>query len=225
MVASEPPERYQGKTKLRDKAYESFIECLLTSRIVPGQFLSQRELVEVTGMPLGAIRELIPRLEADRLIETVPQRGMQVVAIDLKLVRDAFQLWIILEKAAAESFVETATDEEIRELAETHEDLMKRARQQVDQSLLVRARALEWELHNRFIETLNNAFVSEIHRVNSVKIQMIRNARGSLTERAALTSTEEQRAVIEALKARDAPGVVAAVEAHLEASLRRALGL
>ena len=34
-------------------------------------------------MSLGAIRELIPRLEADGLITTVPQRGMQIAHVDL----------------------------------------------------------------------------------------------------------------------------------------------
>ena len=51
----------------------------------PGQFISQRELVELTGLPLGAIRELVPRLEAEGLIKTVPQRGMLVAHVDVSL--------------------------------------------------------------------------------------------------------------------------------------------
>ena len=54
----------------RSEAYDSFTEHLLARNIRPGQFISQRELVEITGMPLGAIRELIPRLETDGLITT-----------------------------------------------------------------------------------------------------------------------------------------------------------
>ena len=61
--------------RLRDHAYSSFTEKLLSRDIQPGQIVSQRELVELTGMPLGAIREMIPRLEADGLIRTVPKRG------------------------------------------------------------------------------------------------------------------------------------------------------
>ena len=53
--------------KLREQAYESFTDRLLSQAIRPGQFISQRELVEITGMTLGAIRELVPRLEADGL--------------------------------------------------------------------------------------------------------------------------------------------------------------
>ncbi len=83
--------------KLRDRAYDSFTERLLSREIKPGQFISQRELVEITNMPLGAIRELIPRLEAEGLITTVPQRGMQVAHVDLNLIRNAYQFRMFLE--------------------------------------------------------------------------------------------------------------------------------
>ena len=54
--------------KLRERAYASFTERLLAREIKPGQFVTQRELVALTGLPLGAIREMIPRLEAEGLI-------------------------------------------------------------------------------------------------------------------------------------------------------------
>jgi len=109
--AREPP-------KLREKAYDSFTRHLLESAVRPGQFISQRELVELTGLPLGAIRELVPRLEAEGLIKTVPQRGMQVAHIDLTLIRDAYQFRLFLEKEAMALFVEAASPDTIAALAE-----------------------------------------------------------------------------------------------------------
>ena len=53
---------------LRERAYNAFTAHLLDRRLVPGQFVTQRELAELTGMPLGAIREMIPRLEAEGLL-------------------------------------------------------------------------------------------------------------------------------------------------------------
>ena len=61
---------------LREKAYASFTRHLLARDLKPGQFVSQRELVAFTGLPLGAIREIVPRLEAEGLLTTIPQRGM-----------------------------------------------------------------------------------------------------------------------------------------------------
>src|SRR5580658_2372347 len=83
--------------KLRDRAYESFRHHLLAMNLRAGQFISQRELVELTGLSLAAIREVIPRLEADGLIVTVPKRGLRIAAMDLKLVRNAFEVRRILE--------------------------------------------------------------------------------------------------------------------------------
>ena len=80
----------RSEIKLRERAYDVFTEQLLRSEIKPGQFVTQRELVALTGQSLGAIRELIPRLEAEGLIVTVPQRGLQILPLDITLIRNAF---------------------------------------------------------------------------------------------------------------------------------------
>ena len=96
---------------LRDQAYEGYTRSLLAREIAPGQFITQRELVEITGYPLGAIRELVPRLEAEGLIRTVPHRGMQVPQVDLNLIRNAFQFRLFMEEAAVRIFAREADDE------------------------------------------------------------------------------------------------------------------
>ena len=95
---------------LRARAYESFQQQIVDANIRPGQFISQRELMQLLGMPLGAVRELIPRLEAEGLLKTVPQRGLQVAHVDLKLINNAFQLRKLLEREAASRFVSTVSD-------------------------------------------------------------------------------------------------------------------
>ena len=55
------------KQSLRARAYENFRQQILKANVVPGQFVSQRELTQLLDMPLGAVRELIPRLEAEGL--------------------------------------------------------------------------------------------------------------------------------------------------------------
>jgi DNA-binding GntR family transcriptional regulator len=211
--------------KLREQAYERFTQQLMAARIRPGQFLSQRELVAVIGMPLGAVRELILRLEADRLIETLPQRGMQVASVDLKLVRNVFQLWMILARAAAAQLVQVASDAEIDDLAEAHAGLIARARRRIDARLVDEAKRLEWRLHDGLIAALGNEIVTDIYRVNRIKVELIRAERGRPAEEAVLLSLQQCRPLIEALKARDSARAVAAVEAQIEVLLRTALAL
>jgi DNA-binding GntR family transcriptional regulator len=211
--------------KLREKAYQSFTQNLLASKIRPGQFLSQRELVELMKMPLGAIRELIPRLEADGLIETVPQRGMQIANVDLKMVRNAFQFRMIIEKAAARHFVQTATDEKIEELAAAHKAILKRAEKKVDETLLADAQAVDWSLHESFVRCLGNDLIWNAYRVNSIKIRLIRLDRVLMTSKVLLPAMREHMVIIDALRSRSVAKVDEALDAHLDSALRRAIGL
>ena len=96
---SEGPASSHEALKLREQAYVGYTRSLLANEIKPGQFITQRELVAITGLPLGAIRELVPRLEAEGLIRTAPHRGMQVPQVDINLVRNAFQFRLFLEEA------------------------------------------------------------------------------------------------------------------------------
>jgi DNA-binding GntR family transcriptional regulator len=214
-----------AREKLREKAYRSFTSHLLAAHIRPGQFVSQRELVALTGLPLGAIRELIPRLEADGLLETVPQRGMQIANVDVKLIRNAFQLRLILEREAAARFAETAPDALIRELADAHEAILRRLRKGISRKLLEDAQRLDWHLHDTIIDGLENDIISSIYRVNSIKIRLIRLQRVLLTPALLSPAMEEHLALIAAFRRRDPRQAVRAIEHHLRHARGRALGM
>ena len=210
---------------LRAHAYSSFTRRLLARDIEPGQIVSQRQLVALTGMPLGAVREMIPRLEADGLIRTVPKRGLQVLSIDLALIRDAFQLRRLLEGEAFARYAETAPADEIAELAEAHRSIAAEARGGVDAGLLERAQRLDWSLHDRVVDALGNRIVSDIHRVNAIKIRLIRNADTRLLPELVLSVMDEHLSVLDALGARDPAAARAAIEAHIDGAKARALAV
>lgn len=209
----------------RSKAYDSFTEHLLARDIHPGQFISQRELVEITGMPLGAIRELIPRLETDGLITTVPQRGMQIAHIDLDLVRNAFQLRIFLELEAARLFTRQASDETLLALRKEHEDVLTAAADGITTTLLEHAQNVDWSLHDRIIDALDNEIISKIYKVNSVKIRLIRQERFRLTENLLQNVMHDHLAIIAAFEKRDPELAANCLRQHLENARGRALGL
>lgn len=211
--------------KLREQAYESFTRALLSLDLRAGQFVSQRELVALTAMPLGAIRELIPRLEADGLIRTVPQRGMQITNVDLKLIRNAFQLRMILEKEAAVQFALNASSEAIEKLADSHHDIVARAEKKVTPALLREAQEVDWRLHDMIIEAMGNEILTEIYRVNSIKIRLIRLERVLLNAEVLLPAMREHLSIIEAFRTRDPAAVGKAMEHHLTHARNRALGV
>lgn len=216
----------RAKTNLREKAYESFTERLLARDIRPGQFVSQRELVALTGLTLGAIRELIPRLEAEGLIKTVPQRGMQVAHVDLNLIREAFQLRLFLEREATAIFAAEVSSGVVAQLREEHESVLTAARAgPITAELVARAQAVDWNLHWTVISSLKNSIIADIYRVNSIKIRLIRQDQTLLSEAIVVPVMQEHLSIISAIETRDPTLAVAAMSAHITSAAGRALGL
>jgi DNA-binding GntR family transcriptional regulator len=205
-------------------AYESFSEKIMSAQIRSGQFVSQRELAEQLGLPLGAVREMIPRLEAARLIVTVPKRGLQVASVDLKLVRNAFQVRIMIECEAVRHFTRTATDQELDALEAAHRDILQRAEVAHDREALdADARAVDWGMHDRMVDAMGNDILSEIYRVNSLHVRLIRIDADRVVRARVLPAMQEHLVIIAALRKRNELAATAAMTAHIESSKQRVL--
>ncbi len=213
------------QTTLREKAYESFTHHLLARDVRPGQFISQRRLVEMTGLPLGAIREAIPRLEAEGLIKTVPQRGLQIAHIDINLIREAFQFRILLEKEAVANFTRTASDDAIAVLLKDHREIAELANSGNGSTELdARAQAVDWGMHDSFIDALGNSIISNAYRVNSIKMRLINQERFRIAGHVKSVMAEHL-AIIEAIQRRDVDEAVERLVAHIRSARDRALAV
>jgi len=213
-------------TSLRAKAYESFQQQIVRASIRPGQFISQRELMQLLGMPLGAVRELIPRLEAEGLLRTVPQRGLQIAHVDLKLINNAFQLRLLLEREAAVRFAATVSDADLAAIEDAHLRIVRRARSgDIDNDLLTDATTVDWGLHDLMIDALGNELISDVYRINSLRVRLIKLEASALSPEALLPAMEEHLWFIEALRRRDPEAVAQRLNHHIESAHRRVLGL
>jgi DNA-binding GntR family transcriptional regulator len=215
----------RAEMKLRERAYDAFTDHLLRAEIKPGQFVSQRELVALTGQPLGAIRELIPRLEAEGLIVTVPQRGLQILPVDLGLIRNAFQFRLILEREAVAAFTQSAADASIREIEDAHRAIVATAEEGVTPKLVAEAQRVDREFHERIIDDLGNDIISKAYRVNWIKVRLIRQSETSLDKDLVVPVMREHLAIIRAIAARRPAEAVAATAAHVMNARTRALRL
>lgn len=216
----------RSPSSLRARAYESFQQQIVQAHIRPGQFISQRELMQLLGMPLGAVRELIPRLEAEGLLRTVPQRGLQIAHVDLKLINNAFQFRLLLEREAATAFCTTVSDADLAAIEDAHRRIVQRAQAApVDDALLTDATTVDWGLHDLMIDALGNELISEAYRINSLRVRLIRLEGSALSAEALLPAMQEHLWFIEALKQRDPAAVARRLGHHIESARRRVLGL
>jgi DNA-binding GntR family transcriptional regulator len=211
MTGADDPARGGEPLKLREQAYEGYTRSLLAREIAPGQFITQRQLVEITGLPLGAIRELVPRLEAEGLIRTAPHRGMQVPQVDLTLVRNAFQFRLFLDPA------------EVAELRAAHEAILARHGQGDEKNLMEDAEAVDLRLHEAIIDHLGNEIVANAYRVNWIKIKLIRLSETRLYVPMIPQVIGEHLRIIAAIEARDPEAAARAMADHIEVARQRAI--
>jgi DNA-binding GntR family transcriptional regulator len=215
--------------KLSESAYLKFKQHLFAGDIMPGQFVSQRELVKLIDVPLGPVREALQRLEVEGLVQIVPQRGIQVIEASLRLIRDTYQVRMIIEKEATARYAESAGDDEIAQQEAAHREMLKRAETEgITDALLHDGQRVDWGLHNAIVEALGNAIVLKFHKINNDRIRLIRQAHGKFTLLTPATfgiAFGEHMAVIEACKNHDSAAAAEAMERHLATAMHRALGL
>lgn len=208
----------------RSRAYQGFRQQIIDARIRPGQFVSQRELMELLEMPLAAVRELIPRLEAAGLIKTVPQRGLQIASVDMKLIRNAWQVRAMVEREAVVNFSRIASPDTIARLIDEHERILQRAIQpRPDKDLERDAQAVDWGLHDQMVDAIGNEILAEIYRVNSLHVRLIRYDAESMRPVQVVPAMREHLEFLNALAIGDAEGAVVKMMSHIEHSKHRVL--
>jgi DNA-binding GntR family transcriptional regulator len=216
-----------GPASQRARAYQGFTQQILSGSIRPGQFVSQRELMTLLDMPLGAVREMIPRLEAGGLVKTVPQRGLQIAHVDLKLIRNAFQLRAMIEREAVRLFVRSVSAAELDEIEAAHKDILRRAQSAgvdaPDADLLDDAQSVDWGLHDRMVDAMGNEILSEIYRVNSLRVRLITLEQSVITPVRLIPAMEEHLRFIAALQQRDESAAIAGLEEHMDSARSRVL--
>ena len=98
-------------------------------------------------------------------------------------------------------------------------------RAKIDDHLLTDATTVDWGLHDLMIDTLGNELISDVYRINSLRVRLIKLEASTLSPEALLPAMEEHLWFIDALKRRDPEAVAQRLTHHIESAHRRVLGL
>ncbi len=211
---------------LSDLAYKRFKELLFEKVWKPGDFVSQSELVEKTGVQLSPMRDALQKLNAEGLVNITPRKGIQVTPASTKMIREVFQIRKIIEKEAVIYFVEHATSEIFDNLQATQNSLMERAKNENHPDTLSELMYLgEIELHSEIVNYMGNDLISSLYHLNADRIRLFRlDSDFPYTNVLVLTAFKEHIDVIEAMIRRESEKAVEKIDFHISMSLKRALG-
>ncbi len=103
---------------LMDVAYARLERMIVSGELQPGQWVSETQLMEASGLSRAPVRAAIQRLANQQLIRVFPRRGAQVCPIDYTLQFRALELRRVVERLMAASAAERANADQRREFAE-----------------------------------------------------------------------------------------------------------
>jgi DNA-binding GntR family transcriptional regulator len=199
---------------LKDRTYEDLKEMILSGRLKPGQRVAERDLGALLKVSRTPIREALGRLVQDGLVESRPQRGHFVQAIDGKAVEDLYELRELLELHAIKLAVRRATAEDFAELESLAETLRTYDRDETQGEAELRDAQTLHELIGRAARS--QPLLEMLKRVYD-RLQMFIWIDALYADEAALTR-REHREIIAAFKARDERKLAKLAREHLRRS-------
>ena len=102
---------------LRALALEKLRDAIVGFQFKPGDRLVERSLVEQLGVSRTVVREVLRHLEAEGLVESVPNQGPIVARLTESAAQQIYELRSILEAAAARACAESGSEEDFAKLA------------------------------------------------------------------------------------------------------------
>ena len=115
----------QVPAPLRQSVVGSIRDAILTGHYLSGERLPEKDLCDLTGVSRTLVREALRQLEAEKLVEVIPNRGPYVVTISAEVAKGIYQVREALEGLAAELFAKNASDADCLHLEDALEALKK----------------------------------------------------------------------------------------------------
>ncbi|MFC6589115.1 GntR family transcriptional regulator [Sulfitobacter pacificus] len=205
--------------------YQMFQAALLDGRLRPGQFVSQKDLGAMLNLSVGALREILPRLQSERLLLVQPKRGIQIPVVDLPMIRDAFQLRAALEREAVVQAVRKVEDAVLEEQRDRHEEILAQLAQSDGHHVPVDGQKVDEDLHSLLMNATENELLMQAHHLNTIRMRMIRLDRIKLTRITLPSAFADHLAIIDAILMRDKHRAIDAMDLHVANARDRAMEL
>ena len=183
----------------RDQAFERLRDAIITGHFTPGERLIERDLCEKMGVSRTSIREVLRRLEAERLIEVEPRRGPVVARVTRKQVAEIYEVRALLEAALVRRFTQKASEEDVAALRGIYEDL-RVVRETENVPGIV---DLTRRFTDHMMKVVDHELISDIHQKLIARISVLRVLAISLPGRLE-ESARELAIVMDAIERRDA---------------------
>ncbi|MBP1883777.1 GntR family transcriptional regulator [Sinorhizobium mexicanum] len=196
--------------------YKALLEGIRAGRIRPGDRIREEDVAQSLGVSRTPVREALQQLQARRLVEVAPGRGIVVVELNTQQVMELYAMREVLEGAAARFAAQHALPAEIAMMREL---LNEFDTAEGDAAELAR---INHALHRTIYEAARNRYMHEALNNLEDALSLLQNTTFSLPERHG-SASREHKAIVSAIESRDSEGAEAASRLHIREAQRSRL--
>ncbi len=185
-------------------------QAIVTLELEPGQVIDKGAICDRLGVSRFPVSEALARLQAEGLVDILPQRGSTVSLIR---IADVLEYMLIRKSLEAEA-VRVVTGNHSDELVETLQRSLsyQRAAVEIDDQFGFHERDLEF--HDIIFGDMRFTKVKAV--IEATRANLDRARRLILTPRRLSVTLAEHQAVVEGIAAGDAARASAAMRAHID---------
>ncbi|MBV8914893.1 MAG: GntR family transcriptional regulator [Acetobacteraceae bacterium] len=213
--------RVDRSTKtLRERTVERLRDAILNFQFKAGERLVERSLCERLGVSRTVVREALRHLEAEGLVEVLPQQGPAVAKPDISQAAQVYEIRGLLEAEAARAAAVNAQEADIARLVEanratqaafaggTGRDVLRATTEFYELLFAIAGKSVAWQL----VQGLNA-------RINYLRAMTISRPNRSVDANA------EMVRIIEAIARKDGKAAAKASFDHVEKVKRLAMSM
>jgi len=103
----------KAATSLVNRVYYEIREAIIDGTYAAGSALKFQEVALALGVSLSPVREALRKLEAERLVLSIPNKGVRVAELSLEDLQDSYQMRTLLEARAIREAHPNLSEEDI----------------------------------------------------------------------------------------------------------------
>ena len=201
----------RDKYSLRGRVFQSIREDILSGRYEQNTELKEAAIGAELGVSRTPVREALRQLELEGLVTIIPNRGAYVNMITAKDVQDIYVIRSMLEGLCARWATQSITAEQLDSMEET----LCLSEYHTSKKNYEKLYELDSLFHEQLYEAGGSRILNHILSDFHDYVKMVRKATISTSSRS-VTSTEEHRAIFEAIKEKDPDKAEALAKEHVK---------
>jgi DNA-binding GntR family transcriptional regulator len=158
-----PAEEQSLPKSLKQVAYETLKQMIVSCEILPGALLTEDGLCEMLKASRTPVRDAISRLEQEHLVSIKPKKGIRVNRVSMNNIQELFEVRVMFAPYIVRNYGNRIRDE-----------VYTRFIQQFKRTDCTREELfnLDNEFHQTFVDASNNRYLASVYEM--IKDQVIR---------------------------------------------------